>query len=289
MVKKICFLFLITCLAACDKYDFMGMISPGSISVDRRFEQSMAWNETHHPLVLHVPKDDYQVYVCTDLHTEYTTHHLTKFLNLERNDSTACLSIILGDLIHIKGAMSRVYNALTCPSSTQKHCDTVLTIAGNHDLFNDQWEDYKNYFGTSTYYLTIRTPHTQDLFVFLDSGSGTLGRKQIKWLQSLLEEKRELYRHCIVCSHVNLFSNNRPINFSGNFSIEETYEIIDILSKNNVDFFLQGHHHRRDIIDFNKVKYLLIETLKDSFEDAGFLTLQCYQNIGYQYKKLKDF
>ncbi|MDD4848098.1 MAG: metallophosphoesterase [Bacteroidales bacterium] len=286
MVKKVYILLIIACLTSCDKIDFTGVVSPGSISVDQRFEQSMAWNETRHPLVLNVPIDNYQVYVCTDLHTEQTTNNLTHFLNLERNDTTAFFSIILGDLVNVKGAMPTVHKALQFNPASQISSDTVLTIAGNHDLFNNQWEDYKTYFGTSTYYLTVKTPNTQDLFVFLDSGSGTLGRKQLEWLRNLLEDKRSQYRHCIVCSHVNMFRTNGPIVSSGNFTMEETYEICDILSENHVDFFLQGHDHHREIIDFNNVKFLVIETLQDPVEDAGYLVVQCGENMGFQFRKI---
>lgn len=276
----------IACLTACDKIDLTGLVSPGSISVNQRFEQSMAWNETHHPLVLNVPVDDYQVYVCTDLHTENTTDNLKKFLNLERNDATAFFSIILGDLINVKGAMPAVYNALLFDSATQQSPDTVFTIAGNHDLYHNQWEDYKRYFGTSSYYLTVQTPNAKDLYIFLDSGSGTLGKEQLKWLKNLLKEKRNSYRNCVVCSHVNLFRTNGAIISSGNFTMEETYEICDILSENRVDFCLQGHHHSREIIDFNNVTYLLVETMQDAASDPGFLIIQHQQKISYKYLKL---
>lgn len=288
MVKKVFIICLLVCITACDKIDLTGVISPGSINVEKRFAQSMEWNDAHPPLVLNVPNDDYQFYVCTDIHTEQTTNNLTKVLNLERNNPNAYFTIILGDLVNVKGAMPTFYNALKYNPTTQLKNDTVLVIAGNHDLFNNQWDDYKTYFGTSTYYITVQTPTAKDLLVFLDTGSGTLGTSQLKWLKNLLENQRNNYRNCIVCSHVNLFRANGSYISSGNFTMEETYELCDIFTKNNVNFFLQGHHHKREIFDFNNVNYLLVETLRDDCSDPGFLILTCGQNNFYDFYKLND-
>ena len=42
------------------------------------------------------------------------------------------------------------------------------------------------------------------MFIFLDSGNGTHGKRQLEWLEEKLSHRKD-YRHCFVVSHNWLF------------------------------------------------------------------------------------
>ena len=69
-MKKHLFYIAITCgLMACSEdstLDMAGMFSPNGETVNTRFEQSMAYNQTHGEISLNMGADDYVIYVCAD-------------------------------------------------------------------------------------------------------------------------------------------------------------------------------------------------------------------------------
>ncbi len=108
------------------------------------------------------------------------------------------------------------YNTLSDIRPKKNDIESFLTV-GNHDLYFNGWKEFYARFGASVYYFTVKTPLASDLFICLDTGSGTLGEKQMKWLTKLLASERKKYRHCVVFTHVNFFrtrhtgSTNPPV------------------------------------------------------------------------------
>lgn len=282
MVKKYCLLVVVLLLIACDRYDFSGIVSSPSKGVDKRFEQSEKWNSSHGETIVSVPTDDYYFYVASDMHISESVEHLTTFLTLERNDNTAYFSLILGDMVDKKGVFDLFYSSLAYNSSTQNRNDTVFTTVGNHDLYFDQWNDYARCFGTATYKFVVETPNHKDLFFALDSGSATLGNKQLKWLQKELLDNRKLYRRCIVFTHTNFFKDSFSQLFSGNYSENEMLELTDLFVQNNVDLVLTGHTHIRSEFVYRSIRYVTV----DSLEDGAFLIVNCGDVLSYEFLKL---
>lgn len=282
MVKKYSLLVVLFLLAACDRYDFSGIVSSPSKDVDKRFEQSEKWNNSHGETIVSVPTDDYYFYVASDMHISESVEHLTTFLTLERNDNTAYFSLILGDMVDKKGVFDLFYSSLAYNSSTQNRNDTVFTTVGNHDLYFDQWNDYARCFGTATYKFVVETPNHKDLFFALDSGSATLGNKQLKWLQKELSNNRKSYRRCIVFTHTNFFKDSFSQLFSGNYSENEMLELTELFSQNNVDLVLTGHAHSISENVYKNVRYLTLGALTD----ASFLFVCCGDVLSYEFLKL---
>ncbi len=284
MVKKYSLLVVLFLLAACDRYDFSGIISSPSKGVDKRFEQSMVWNSLHREAVVSVPTDDYCFYVASDVHISESVEHLTTFLTLERNDNTAYFSLMLGDMVDKKGVFDLFYSSLAYNSSIQNRNDTVFATVGNHDLYFDQWNDYTRYFGTATYTFIVETPNYKDLFFALDSGSATLGTKQLQWLRKKLSDDRKSYRRCIVFTHTNFLKDSVSQLFSGNYSENELFELTDLFAQNNVDLVLTGHAHIRSEFVYRSIRYVTI----DSLEDGAFLIVNCGDDVWYKFYNLEN-
>ncbi len=121
-----------------------------------------------------------------------------------------------------------------------------LSVLGNHDLYNDGWENFKEIeepfaslkkkgFLSSAYTFTDGT----FTFYVLDSGSGTLGETQREIVKNAMENDS---KPKIVLTHV-------PIYAGGNFlmTMQDTRErniLLTLFEKNNVKSLFCGHAHK---------------------------------------------
>ena len=107
------------------------------------------------------------------------------FFKAYKADINCPFAIHLGDLINAKDNYPRFFQAMAVkpdkPVIGKELGDTVFYTLGNHDLYFNQWEEYKKYIPTSTYWFDTRTKEGKllDLFICLDSGEGTLGVKPL--------------------------------------------------------------------------------------------------------------
>lgn len=289
MVKnhfKILTIILISTLLASCNVDWLGFVSPTSDTTNQRVAQSLAWNDQHDSTVIRVPADSYRFYVGSDVHTEKTTQNLTQWICALRNDSAAYFGIIDGDCVNEKDAFHVFAPALRFDSLTQQRNDTIFTTVGNHDLYFEQWNDYRDYFHTATYWFAVRTPSQQDLFIILDTGNGTLGTKQYDWLAALLAAKRNQYRHCIVATHTNLFKNDNSTFPTSEMSLEETYKITDLMQQYRVDLYLQGHDHNQEVLHYRDVTYIIVPTMRDDSDNPRYFVGTCSDEVSYEFREI---
>ena len=117
----------------------------------------------------------------------------------------------------------------------------------------------------------------KDLYISLDSATGSLGNKQTKWFKSFLSENRKNYRHCVVLTHTNFFYTDNSQVSSGNMPIEESFALIDFLGKQNVSLVLQGHDHYREDLTYDSVRYTILGAIHDEMEAPEYLKVRVNQ------------
>ena len=129
----------------------------------------------------------------------------------------------------------------------------------------------------------------KDLFIFLDSGNGTHGKRQMEWLGKQLNRRKE-YRYCFVVSHNWLFRTtyNYTTTPAANLPEDEQYAFMDLMSQNNVDMVIMGHFHYRDVKTFGGVKYVMTDNLNDSKTNPSYLVVSCAEKVTYEYRELYD-
>lgn len=254
-------IILVAIFTACDKYDFQGFfVSPSKERVNTRFEQSIAYNEQHqNDTLITTTQENYHFYVASDIHVKTTAEHLALFLDITSQDKESIFSALIGDITDQIGGLQIAYDTL----QNHKAESIVRTVAGNHDIYFDQWSEFYNLFGSSTYYFVVKTPKATDLFIALDSSSGTLGKKQMDWLHKILEEKRSQHRHCIVMTHTHFFDRDMSQFPTGNYSVEETAMLTNLFTRNNVNLVICGHDHQNENLQFNNVTYLVLDDIQD--------------------------
>lgn len=259
--------------AGCNQVDLKGLIMPTGDGVEKRFEQSCRLNEDMHAGVVEA-QENYMFYVCTDPHINKTHKNLSIFNDALRNDSEASFGVILGDCIEIKDNIGTYLNAVRYNPDRHSYDYKIYHILGNHDLFFNGWVDFREYVGPSVYWFEVEFPGGKDLYVTLDTATGTLGRKQTAWFKSFLADNRAKYRHCIVMTHTNFFYTDNSQTSSGNMPLEESFSFIELLGKHDVSLVLQGHDHYREDLTYDNVRYVVIGTIRDESESPEYLKIK---------------
>ena len=253
--------------------DIGGFFFPGDL-IDSRFKQSEQWNSTHPFKQLIVNSENYQILVAGDSHIGgYAENSFSgrlknfkKLINEAQKPENKAF-LIVGDIVSGK---KEDFDSLKANLPDFNITPYFLQV-GNHDLYFDGWKTFYSYFGSSTYYFSIKTPSVSDLYICLDSGSGTLGASQLAWLKNVLESERANYRNCFVFSHVNFFRNRRT--GSTNPLVDELYVLMDLFATNHVDLVISGHDHVRSKNNFGYTTYITMDALLDANPNASILKL----------------
>lgn len=116
----------------------------------------------------------------------------------------------------------------------------VFTAIGNHDLYNDGWDEFKRYIGPSVF----RFAYGPADFIFIDTANGTTGWDQMQWIEKVLERNKH-FPHRFVLSHYPIYDGTLQTPSSmGN--TEERMKLISMFDDYNVKYFLSGHKHAEE-------------------------------------------
>lgn len=249
-------------LLSCDKIELRGFFVSYDY-VNERFQQSVKWNQDNGFKKVSVNKDEYSVFCMGDSHLGTADNLRKLFMDASNNKASAIL--LAGD---ITTGISEDYLTLET-ILPPKDSLNIFSVVGNHDLYFDGWKSFYKIFGSSSYYFEIHTPDAKDLFIGLDTGGGTLGKLQLKWLKDLLKARRTNYRYCTVFTHNNIV-RLRPT-MSTNPMSEEVAEILDLCLRYNISIFITGHDHVRNTAKFGNTEHIIMDALLDSNSEATYL------------------
>ncbi len=234
--------------------------------VNERVKQSLEWNNMNPNKDVAINGSDYSFLIAGD-------SEVGGIINLDTLIARAKKPGVSGFVIagDITGGDPKGYKILE-HELDKKNPDHAFYILGNHDLFFNGWDDYYSYFGSSTYAFDVKTNNASDLYICLDSGNGTIGSTQLKWLEDLLKNERKNHRLCIIFSHVNFFREHHT--FSANPLVDELHVLLDLFYRNSVDMVITGHDHHRSEEFFGKTHYITLDALFDGFTEASYLRLE---------------
>lgn len=275
-------------LCSCNQLDLKGMIMPTGEGVQARFEQSLQMNSDLKIGSLSV-QENYVFYAATDPHINETARNLNTFNDALRNDSEAAFGVVLGDCIDVRDNLPKYLEALAYNPDRHAYDHEIYHVLGNHDLFFKGWTNFKELIGPSVFWFEVSFASGKDIYISLDTATGTLGRKQTEWFRSFLTEKREDYRHCIILTHTNLFYTDNSQSSSGNMPMEEVYSLLDFLGKHKVSLVLQGHDHYREDLTYDNVRYTVLGTIKDESSSPEYLKLNVKNDeIGLEWQMISS-
>jgi predicted phosphodiesterase len=264
-------LLTVLTLSSCTKQEDI------AVTANQRFLQSMDWNNTHSYREIIVPDNDYMILSMGDSHVG-STNNLDNFFSIARANKAAAV-VMAGDITTGQKNDYDIFEKHLPPQDSLPS----FSVAGNHDLFSNGWNEYYSRFGSSSYHFTVKTPDATDLFIGLETGGGTLGSSQLEWLTNLLRTTRTGYRHCIVFTHNNIL---RPRHTdSTNPLVEETGALLSLFAEYQVDMVVTGHDHKQDVTVFGITSYIIMDALKDGESNAGYFQIRIENgNIGYEFE-----
>ena len=269
-------LFIVVVLSSClEDYDLTGFIR-STDRIEDRYKMSMEWNELNPFKIIKVTSEDYKFLVTSDIHVGETIHYQKFIQRGIKNDIETM--VFVGDFVSGKEKDYETFHRLLPEYETKPR----FLLTGNHELFFDGWKHFQRLYGTSVYYFTVVTPSVKDLYICLDSGSGTLGESQLAWLKNLLEEKRNQYDQCVIFTHVNFFRNQHTL--STNPLINELLVLLDLFEKHQVNMVIMGHDHKQAVNQLGNTTYLTLDALHDQRRYTTFLILKKnISGITYQF------
>ena len=276
-MRTLIFAILILLLSSC-RYDFAGFVSPPSKTVETRFKESLDMN--NNDTIISIASASYQMALCSDVHVNKTAHNLSILLKEVNSNPDISLMAILGDITDMPGGMFVAKDTITSANMDIP----VKYIVGNHDLYFNQWDDFKECFGSASYYFIVQADTVSDLFIVLDSGSGTLGNSQLKWLENLLKSRRHLHRNCTVLTHTHFWDTEMSQFPTGNFTVEETAVLTNLFSKYDVNMVISGHDHTSQVKLFNGVCYIITDAILDESEKWSYLKVTFSDEVSYSFK-----
>ena len=273
VVRVLLAVLMVSAVSGCSHLDIKGLIMPTGDGVDSRFGQSSKMNEDFKAAVINTA-ENYAFYVATDPHVDQTHGNLTVFNDTFRNDTDASFGFILGDCIDITDNLPKYLEALAYDKARHICEHPVFHVLGNHEAYFNGWEDYKELIGPSVYWFEAVFPGGKDLYIVLDTATGTLGAKQTRWFKGFIEKNRAGYRHCAILTHTNFFYTDNSQTSSGNMPIEESFALIDFLGRQKVSLVLQGHDHYREELTYKGVNYTVVGAIADRAEAPEYLKVK---------------
>lgn len=79
-------------------------------------------------------------------------------------------------------------------------------------------------------------------------------------------------------THTNLFYTDNSQQGAGNFTIEETATLTELISRYKVTLCLQGHDHYREDLVLGGVRYTVVGTIKEDAKRAEYLVINMSDN-----------
>lgn len=275
-------------LTACGpdaRLDMVGMFAGSSPKIDDRFTESQVYNNQHGFCILQAPAEDYHVYVCTDTHITKTQKRWINFIETYRQDMLCPVAVHLGDIIDAQNHFDEMYSAYQSVPMNPAKPDTLMAITGNHDIYFKQWPQFIELFKTCTYYFIVRTPSgKQDLFICYDSADGTVGTKQLQWLTETLQwAETQDFRHIVACTHTHFFKRDYSQGHTSNYTIEETYALLNLFAKHGVEMVWSGHDHAREVTKVKGMTCIVVDSMKDSDKHPFYMLVTMGKSISYEF------
>jgi 3',5'-cyclic AMP phosphodiesterase CpdA len=264
MKLKILLPVLIFVFSGCDEFELRGFFTTYE-NANERFQESNEWNNQHGYTEITISGSTYTINAFGDSHVG-GTENLDAFFRISQDEDVTAV-VMAGD---ITTGHKDDYDLFTRHLPLKDSLQFFAT-AGNHDLYFDGWQHFYSIFGSASYFFIVNTPGHSDLFICLDTGSGTLGSLQLEWFKKLLEASRSNYRYCTVFTHNNLF-RFRPTT-STNPMVEEIRVLLDLFVMHNVNMVVTAHDHKRNYDILGNTVHIIMDALLDENDEASYLKL----------------
>ncbi len=279
-------------LTSCEKVSPIGVLVSGTGVEDRVKMSELYYRDYLSELDVAATDEDYSFLVGADSHVTDDTGRMDEMFDIAIEHGDGFVAH-LGDIadtkpeyyINLSKSLERakrkyMEKEYTYDVSTDTYTDEdgnivdyddekfpFFPVVGNHDITHNGWALWSNIFHSSFYEFNVYLNSEQsecDHYIFLDSASGTLGKRQIELIeQGILDVGENVkVRHTFVFTHTNLF---RPssVQFASTFPREEQYFLLNQFKEWNATIVFCGHVHKWDDREVGGVRYLTLESMSE--------------------------
>ena len=279
-------------LTSCEKVSPIGVLVSGTGVEDRVKMSELYYRDYLSELDVAATDDDYSFLVGADSHVTDDTGRMDEMFDIAIEHGDGFVAH-LGDIadtkpeyyINLSQSLERakrkyMKKEYTYDVSTDTYTDEdgnivdyddekfpFFPVVGNHDITHNGWALWSNIFHSSFYEFNVYLNSEQsvcDHYIFLDSASGTLGKRQIELIeQGILDVGENVkVRHTFVFTHTNIF---RPssVQFASTFPREEQYFLLNQFKEWNATIVFCGHVHKWDDREVGGVRYLTLESMSE--------------------------
>jgi 3',5'-cyclic AMP phosphodiesterase CpdA len=192
--------------------------------------------------------DEYSFLVLTDTHIKNGDAHGAERLAEVIGD--AKFVVITGDITQY-GGRADIQKFIEIAGTLGVPCYPVV---GNHDIFFDNWHNWRDLIGSATY--RIGAPGSGTTLFVLDTANAMFGKRQLDWLEKELKTASD---RVFVFSHANLFTKDLGVTDMQQLTdVRERARVMSLL-KGRVDAVFMGHIHKRIERESGGVQYITIE------------------------------
>lgn len=257
IIKKILILISLSTLISCDYFDFYSII--GSESADKRFKENE--NYSNHPTPQIKDTNNFSFLVISDTHYYKNNWNFGKRLNVLRQQYNAEFLIVNGDIS--QSGREKEFNLFL---NDMKNYDGIIyPVLGNHDVYNNGSQVFGKLLGKFIYSIDIENIR----FIFLDTSTGTFGKKQKDWYQNKLSCNKKI----IVFTHYNLITGIVQ-ELTSMSNAEDEYYFFNINDEYNVEYVFSGHLHKNNKKEIRGVKYQTITTLQNKKDSVLLVSIR---------------
>lgn len=267
-IFKIFLTAVILSAVSCGFVDVLGVISSRSQNVRERFI-----DKDNLPVIL--PPDvadnsNFSFLVISDLHYYEGDENYFKDISDDVRFNDISFIVVCGDVA--QSGLRYQYDYL---AEDLKNINVpAYYVIGNHDLYNNGYDEWRNILGRTVYEFKIGDNH----FIFTDTANGTIGSDQKNWIIDTLSASDSINK--FVFSHYSPtdkeFQSPTALSYP-----EEAYFLYDVLDKFDVKYYICGHLHFYDEKEIRGVKYIIVNTAQSRSDK--YLKISVKNNIISKY------
>lgn len=236
------FLFFIL---SCEYLDISAIA--GTDTADNRFEDNKNYFDHSAPQIKDT--ENFSFLVVSDVHYYNENPEFGKKLDKLRKEHNAEFLIVNGDIA--QSGLEKQFNMFL--DDMKNYNGNFYPVLGNHDVYHNGSKTFGKLLGKFIYSFEIGNTK----FIFLDTSTGTFGKKQREWYKNELSHDKQL----IVFTHYN-FVTSTVQEFVSMTNAEDEYYFFDINDEYNVKYVISGHLHKNNEKNIRSVKYQTLTTLQ---------------------------
>lgn len=271
------FSILATCVFGSCKYADYGLEQ--LFSRDNSIDDRAHYKDITKGITLPAHSSQYKILIVTDVHFggENSGDNGSRkedkfFASFDNHKDDVIMAIVLGDIAeHGWAKEMRRFNEKFVERLKSDYNIPTFVINGNHDLYNNGFNNYKKIIYPYTTFYHFETSGMS--YYFMDDASGVIGAKQFTKVRKLFrsDSKRK-----ITFMHIPLYAEG---NFGGSAqNTIESNKLISLFNKNDVVAAFCGHDHKQytsDLGNYNEY------TLEAYLEHRAYYIVSVNEDSGH--------